>query len=722
MISRRNLLTGLSLLPLAGGIAGCAARATGVVPAQAPAAPIPVVGPGANWNGAPLSGGAPPTDPVRTTAKPAIHWLMPSDVRLVSDLTLGVDADAHGGIKQVDFWVEGQVQTVTTPSIYTDTDANGKSRSRYGYWITLNASAFKAISTTGEARLYATAVPNDATMQRRVIGYDAVSGVDGNYPMHIFPRAVANDWSKTVRLDGSGDYTSIAAALTAAGAAAAEAPLITFAQTGFYEVTNAGSPANYANGKGFCTFAASSGVTATLGRAAAFTPGSPSSWTWTPGWDGIEFRGSGIVFDQKNWTTITQTAKPCWFNGCKFTNSIGTRDSFYWNGGQQSAGGASTPSYWDDVSLEYVSGGMQAQRYARGCQSRSTAGDIFSGTHYVCGTYVRDWNAEFFRAVLTSLSITYNSASGGSAATVSCSGGADAAGKVLTLAVTGASGNNLTLTLGQIATDTLSTIQSVADAINAWGHGWSATVQNNKGLMRASALGGESGAVSATNAYNVTANIVGAFGIHADWWQGYSGSSPRENVILRNNVCRDAVGANSALFNDDANNGGHSLDHVVKGNVWLGDYGATSVGYATMSHYVFENNSHEPWISRIQAAGADTIYCSFKNNIVGGLDHGGLDAPWINNVYMIPNGGAAINGGSNTGNTNYPNPGNNSSTNFRALFMDYTNGDVRPAASSLLLSNLKPTVNIFDALGIPFAATDVVGARSGNSPARNYPF
>src|SRR5450432_3238781 len=108
MISRRNLLTGLSLLPLAGGIAGCAARASSLAaaPPQAPAAPIPVVGPGVRWNGTPLSGGTPPSDPVRTTAKPAAHWLQPPGQRLWRDMTIGVDADALGGVAYVDFWVE----------------------------------------------------------------------------------------------------------------------------------------------------------------------------------------------------------------------------------------------------------------------------------------------------------------------------------------------------------------------------------------------------------------------------------------------------------------------------------------------------------------------------------------------------------------------------------------------------------------------------------------
>ena len=98
MISRRALLGGLSVLPFATSLTACAARgANGGLSGP--------VGPGPIWNGTPLSGGTPPTDPTRVTAKPAVHWLIPSDLRLVSNLTIGVDADATGGVKQVDFWV-----------------------------------------------------------------------------------------------------------------------------------------------------------------------------------------------------------------------------------------------------------------------------------------------------------------------------------------------------------------------------------------------------------------------------------------------------------------------------------------------------------------------------------------------------------------------------------------------------------------------------------------
>jgi hypothetical protein len=734
MISRRSLLTGFSLLPLAGGIAGCAARASALAAGPAAGGAIPLVGPGTRWNGSPLSGGVPPADPVRTTAKPAILWLIPSDLRLVSNLTIGVDADANGGIKQVDFWVEGQVQTVTAASIYTDTDANGAPRSRYGYWITLNASTFKVISTTGEARIYATAVPNDTTMQSRVIGYDGFTGLDGSYPMSVFPRSVANDWSKTVRLDGTGDYASLSAALAGARAASAEAPLITITQTGAYEVTNAGLAANAygSGGKGFCTVTAAPGVIATLGRAAAFTPNVPASWTWTPGWEGMEFRGSGIVFDQRNWTLILFNGKPAWMNGCKFTNSIGTVFSYYWNGGLHPGFGSTIPGYWDDVYTEFVAleGALGHQRYTRGCKVNQYAGDVFSGCHYVADNYVYNWSSiPFIGTFQGTTNYTGLRINGPANSTVTKTAG-DVQGGNLLLRVSGST--VATIPIGLYGTDTNPTIAAMVTAINAFGSGWSASAQNGRGAMRPSAIGGptsSSGSTFTDLASSSTLSLNAGFDIHSDWWQGYCGSNTRQNVIIRGNILRAGGGQESSVLNnDDGSNGGHAYDHVVKANVWLGPDGATNaaggptyVGGSGASHYVFENNTCHFDFIRVQSSAGDQTYSSFRNNIVGvaKVDTGApytwtADTPWINNMYLGSFQGA-ITGGRNTGNAVY-------TSALGALFKNFAVGDLTRASVGPLASSLFPRVNAYDGRLLPFAANDIAGAWSMNDPAKTYPF
>jgi hypothetical protein len=452
----------------------------------------------------------------------------------------------------------------------------------------------------------------------------------------------------------------------------------------------------------------------------------------------MEFRGAGIVFDQRNFTTMAFTSKAAWYNGCKFTNSIGMRDSFYWNGGTHPGCGTSIPSYWDDVRVDYVSQGsfgLQAQIYAQRCQINQAGGDIFSGTNFVVGNYVRDYSAEYFRAELNSLSVAYNSASGGTAATVTASAGSDVAGRTLSLAVTGASRNNLTLTLGTTGADTYPTIQSVVDAINAWGHGWTAAVLNSRGGMRPSTIGAENGHLnpSASNAFNTTLNIVAAIGIHGDWWQGYCGpQGHRQNVIIRANTCRGAVNVNSAMFNDDASNSAQAWDHIVKANVWLGTDGST-VAYGTFGvggaasgansqqHFVLEDNTLEGEVIINENVAGDKTYCSNRNNISlkvyypTGSPDWTAQAPWINNFYIVSYQGA-VSGGGNAGNVTYSVGG------FSALFRDYANGDVRPATGGTLLANLFPSPNPYDGSGVAWSASDVAGARSLNALAPSYPF
>jgi hypothetical protein len=676
------------------------------------------------------------------TAKPAIHWLVPSDLRFISgnNIPIGVDADANGGVQRVDFWVEGRIFSVYAPQFYRDTDANGRPRSRFGYWIRLDAAAFTSVSTTGEARIYATAYPNDTTMQARTIGITsgvpATDNLRGDYALTVYPRAAANDWVKTVAPTGA-DYTTIAAAITAARAASAEAPLITITATGSYEVTSAAD--NYANGKGFCTITAASGVTATLGRASAFAPSTPASWPWLPGWDGIEFRGSGIVFDQRNWTTINTTAKSTWFNGCKFTNSIGTLYTYYWNGLIHGGFGANNANYWDDVTVEYNArqSAMGGQRYVRGCTVNQYADDLFSATHYVANNYVRYYDFAFFIGTTQDLvtgditNYTGLRINGPANATVTKTA-ADAQGGNLLLRISGST--VATIPLGYYGNDTNPTINDVVTAINAYGNGWSASAQNSRGTMRPSILGATTGhAASFTDLVATpTINLNAGEDFHADWWQGYTGGVTRQNVIIRNNTTRDAgtqATINAVLLMDD-DVGTSYLDFIVKGNVWTGRYGSTGWGTDQQSHIVWENNSNEAPFKRTQSPTGDQTYCSYKNNASALVAYNAAgtwvgDAPWIDNSYIIANGNGAISGGSNSGNFTITKDGNET-TYWKLLFVDYAGGDYRPAPGGTLFGaanvNLKQPTNPFDGIGTAYSSTDVVGARSRNAGAPSYPF
>lgn len=734
---------------------GAGAVATSAAVFPTPAGSIPFVAPGAGWNGTALSGGIPPSfaaatpplssptkDPItRVTAKPAIHWVVPSGRCLspTGDLIVGVDADAGGtrtgslfGIKQVDFWVEGTTQTVTTPQFLTWTE-NGVSKTAWGYFIKLRESDFSAHLTGSEARLFATAIPNDATMQNRIIGYDLVNGglYDGNYPLSVFPRAVLNDHSYTVNAannDVSPNFTTIKKALTQAASDSAEFPLLTFTATANYELENL---TNHAAGHGFCTFATSGSFVATLGRAVAFTPGSPSSWPWTPGWDAIEFRGSNIVFQQRNWAQVLND-RPCWFNGNQWTNNCpGGRDTNYWNNSSPPYVGASGASYVDATYSEFTSGMLLNNFYVINAQVKQTGGSVVTGVHLTQNTFTNDFTNNYFLNTTTNrISITYTNPGGHTTATVSRPAGALYTGtspQNMTLQVDGST--VATIRLGYYSTDPNPTVTDVVAAINAFGNGWSAAVLNGGGIWPGATIGFNGGDWAFTgNAFNSAYATVATPDPHGEWWQGFTGGLTRENVILRNDIV-----LNNASLPFIENDAAVQYDTIIKGQVWLGT--ATNPFYISgqfNNHFVIQNNTtNGQWTRREYINGnpagspdpGDQVYTLIDNNIIGqiyvfGYSGSGTFSPYSspmnNNDYAV--GNATMNGPSDSGNVNF------TGTAFSALFINAAIYDLRPVPAGILLGTQFARVSPNDGRRLPFANPDIAGAWSQNDPQYVPPF
>lgn len=635
-------------------------------------------------------------------------------------------------VKQVDFWVEGAVQTVSTPKFLTWVE-NGISKTAWGYFIKLRQSDFSAGGYSGtEARIFATAIPNDPTMQNRVIGYDLVNAgsYDGNYPMSVFPRASANDKSYTVNAannDVSPNFTTIKKALTQAASDSAEFPLVTFTATANYELENL---ANHAVGHGFCTLAHSGGVVATLQRAADYTPDNPSTWPWTPGWEALEFRGSGIVFQQRNWTQILNS-RPCWFNNCKFTNSIAARDTNYWNNTSQGYVGGSGPSWVDNAYSEFVSGMYLGAYYVIGAQAKATGGSVFSGVHLTQNTFVNDFSNDYFQSPGDRISITYTATGGHTTATVSRAGGSNntAAGQVMLLKVDGST--VATIHLGLYSNDTNPTVTDVVAAINAVS-GWSASVLNPGGpggIWPAVTIGGGGGDWSFTgNAFGVAYTARASADPHGEWWQGYTGSFTRENVILRNDVVLN--NGSMPFINNDAN---VQYDTIIKGQVWLGTGNSPFyVGGQFNNHYVIQNvTTNVEWARREYVNGdpngspdpGDQVYTSISNNIIGiiavfGYNGVGTYSPYspamTKNFYAF--GNSTMNGPSDTANVNY------TGSTFASLFVNSAIVDLRPVGAGLLLANQFAPPNPFGGRGLAFANPDIVGAWPKGAPQYIEPF
>jgi hypothetical protein len=228
--------------------------------AQANAAPA--LPPGAGWTGAAGSGFATtPVDPVRTTAKPALHLLTPPQ-RFTGTLDVGALAMANDGgslfetlgVEKVVFHYEGTSLDVTEPNWQTVRTERGP-RTYFGWWARLAPAA------TGNANLYIEAVPRDPAMQRRVIGpffFDPVS--------QIFTHSV-NVAASQSEIAGERYQTLDAAIAHVNGfGAASPNPLITIAEPGTYDITRS-TGTNMTAARGYLNITASvPGVS--LGKAA----------------------------------------------------------------------------------------------------------------------------------------------------------------------------------------------------------------------------------------------------------------------------------------------------------------------------------------------------------------------------------------------------------------------------------------------------------------------
>jgi hypothetical protein len=422
-ISRRALLMGtlavapaLTVTDAFGSVSRLRRRpASGVAPVT-----IPTVSPGAPWNGTAGTGfTTTPTDPTRTTAKPAAQWWLKQHIRFGdgNNLIVGVDAVDVGGVSYVDFYVENIVQRVTSPSVFQDVNPyDGSPRFRWGYWIYISNSACLAVTSnaTGALNVYAWVQPADATKQRRVIG-----------PMTVYAALHQYDWTANINptnsqvttgnaLNFTYSYQTITAALnalsTAVGAGTAECGDIKFTQSGSYEARAAAATTGHA-GKGLSRLRCDTSISATIFRGASFDPtrGRTNStttlenaendpWTWVYPVSNIEFVGSGLTIDTHNFyqfsnrTSLNDTIS----FSCNVINSSGTIKNSYWCG-DASAGlvtaqqgeGVVNYSYGDCARISYCGfvGSSGFLQYNWGVQSNSCLGTPNNNPHFIVGAY-----------------------------------------------------------------------------------------------------------------------------------------------------------------------------------------------------------------------------------------------------------------------------------------------------------------------------------------------
>ena len=686
----------------------------------------PLLFPSSQWNGVAASGfSATPTDPVRTTAKPAGRLVTVPGQRFTDTHHVGFLAFANdngtliGGIDRVRFWFEGQIMDVMEMTPRTMTRHDGSTYQCWAYWVALK----KPVELTGDAQLFIEAIPADATMQSRVMGpyLYSMEGTEYAYELEVAPSQNVVTGTR---------YQSVGAALIFLRSVNAQSARVTITEAGTYDISSAGVPWT---AKNWLTITATAAVT--IARA-SYTGDVASQMR--PQVPSLHFQGSNITVDLKNIGQIRpETTSEYWFDGIKFTNSTGNRYALWRSGVRPYAFISDGAPYYTDCAYEYANEPCNLAQLARGNIFSKGMGDYTGDGHCIIYNKTDDFDPTIndaggvgFLGDLAALEVVYT---GGEAnATLALAGGSDAATRTFT-ATWGA--NSATFIVG--STEARHTVangasydattdgvgyyfQDVADWLSSLA-GWSATVLDDTRRASSASLAGLKGiGFGATNVKDATLTIVSCFDQHADFYQQRndtsSGNPTDENVIIsfnQNTNCRGQQIYLGPLFGEACK------DYAVVCNAMhnktqtsqYADYSFTSSAYRGPHSHVM--TVHNSWASQgftlratetnQSAAYQDSLYDPDGYNLIA------------NNVtrhfqwYL----GETLEVGFLAGNhsqftANLAGDDTTTGGDLASLHADAPGGNFSPAG--VLLAALRPPAFDRDIRGIAFNPLDAAGA------------
>jgi hypothetical protein len=643
-----------------------------------------IVSPSAGFTGTAGSGfggahPAAPSDPTRTTAKPACRLLVPDRQAFTKHMLVGVYAGANNagslmatmGLTSVIFHYEGGTRTVSKPSWAKLIDGNGKVRRYWGWWCWL-----KHNTVNGQARLYVEAVPRDGTMQRRVMG-----------PYIFLPSATQHDYDLTVApsqpvIEGQ-RYQTMLAAFNYLRGVSAQRPRVTITEAGSTYTLGQMASA-YTGGAGRCLVQASVPVT--------FALTSGTKGAMRPRYSNLHFRGSNITFDMRYISELyldegdLATGGPApVLEGVNFINS-GGRDELWDKGRRTGAAIVRRLAWFLECNFSGTHNTVGNGTLVRGGTGTSLGTDFANGDTSVIGFTLNDLDSGNLRAEIPALRVQYSGAGTG---TLSLSGGNDATTRTFTAKVAGSSVGTFAVVNNNPAGNY--DVADVATWLNGLA-GWSATTLDD--TRRATALGRANTAGTAFTDVDVKTapvDFVTMFDIHSDWYQNVGAV---ENVVLADNVGRNLI-AQQLFVTVEAR------DMLVLNNVFHGSAGALlSQMSAPHRHVVVAHNSwadQNVTFRENLSYNADG-YCLVANNAFKFAGHEATDPDLVtvNNHYMT--GGAGL--GSGTGAT--------SGGSKSSLFVAADGGNFRPAGE--MLTNLKAPVMRFDARRVARANPAPAGA------------
>lgn len=651
--------------------------------------PIPVIQPGAQWNGTPGSGfSSTPVDPQRTTAKPMMRLLTPTNQFFTDRLLVGVIAGANYqgslydnmGLEKVVLYYEGNSVDITKPSYATFDDVNGNECTYFGWWAELEHNG-----QNGHAQVYFEAIPKDTSMQTRVMG-----------PFRYSPQATLYDYQIEVaatpdEIPGQ-RYKTLSAAMLYLKNQSAQNPLITITEAGSYGPGATGG-SNY-SGAGYCNITAS--VPATI---ALPTYTSDGASLWRPKYDRLRLFGGNLTWDMQNISELyREGGGDHWIDGIKVTNSAGK--AVLWRGGPRPVSWPIRGAPWmTECDMEFLNNMGSNAMLVRGCHFTEGYNDVCNGTYcvYYSTCYLHN-SAELIQQ-LPALTVEYTGAA--SSATIQKSG------NQFILREDGTTIGTYVVYTEELyyQSDANYFVHNVVDWINTK-PGWTAILDNDERRAANVNLPTE------TQVKNSPQQLVTSFDPHSDFYQKGT-TSPHENIVIFGNrvvatTTQDTMIGGSGLSADwlVANNAFHNASTAVEDHTAL-----KSHTNHDCSHLVYVHNT---WVNQplfVDANVNPDAYCMFSNNSTARMQQGtygvGVDiSPFVVKDQHYHTFKASITIGS-TGCT--------IGGDEFSLYVDAASGDFTPAGELIDPANLKPAALRFDINGNERSALDAAGAVSTNT-------
>ena len=660
--------------------------------------------PDKNWTGEPGTGFLiTPTDPTRTTAKPAVHLLTAPNQRFTNSHQVSVMAYANangtliGGIDRLRFHLEGNTLDVVEPTLRTFTRSDGSTYLAVPYSVNI---ARPSGGPVGDMHLYIEAIPADATMQSRVLGPYLYSFAATPYALQL-EIAATPDEITGVR------YKTLEAALNYIRTSSTVSALITFTESATvapYTATVA-----YAGAESWITITHAPGVTVTFAKS-TFSTVDPSFRMRV---NLLHFKGRGMVFDWRNVSHFRlETDDRYWLDDVTFTNSdpAAALGRTLWAKGPRPLPYLFTePCYFTDVHCDWAYGALDQAELARGVTVDMAVNDLANRAKAVvhCTVESADNTAWWNDYPDPVMSITYDTASGdGAAATVEAPG-ENNEDKVFTFKVDGATVGTFTMLNNWAEYEgSQYNVSDLVDYINGTlagiDPGFSAELfdDSRKGSWLG-LLGGNGKGFTAQDLTDVTFNLYAEFDLHTDFIQ-FGDNNDHENTIIAHNVVKNWDGQIIWFGGFDETVGN---DIAVVSCVFQSAGGGhlSHVNSRTMSHVMV---AHNTWIDQVFGMGGDATWGAYSliaNNTAPGMLGAVGDGVVVKNNH-VESGGERFNSGRRiTGGIN-DSIGGTAATNF----VDAAGGDFTPAGA-LLLNGKAPAV-AFDANGRARKAIEVMGA------------